>query len=241
MTRPLFGTRTNWPVAGSDGVAGRWLDLRVGDIAATYSNTDATVSIADAGGGYMLLTAADDGSAVADYPSRQQSVVWDLPAGVDGLGVGKWGAVFRLVLDTQPAAGTQFNATIGLTDGDPASGATILLAGGIRYNTTNPRLIATRRGGGGADVESSAITSPATIGSVLVSVDASTVALNQVGVHCLSADGATNGNAVIAQSVTSAYAAPLRVIMAWGCDSIAGSGTFSLRVRPQVLWFRLPA
>lgn len=241
MTRPLFGTRTLWPVEGAAGVEGQWLDLRVGDIAATYSNTDATVSIADAGGGYMLLTAADDGSAVADYPSRQQSVAWDLPAGVDGLGVGKWGVVFRLLLGTQPAAGTQFNAVIGLTDGDPGSGSTILLAGGIRYNTTNPRLIATRRGGGGADLESSGITSPATIGSVLVSVDASTVALNQVGVHCLSADGATNGNAVIAQSLTSTYTAPLRVIIAWGCDSIADTGTYSLRVRPQVLWFRMPA
>ena len=241
MTRALLGSRGIWAAVDPDGIAGQWVDLRKEDIAATYNNTTATVSITNDGGGYVLLSAADDGAAVADYPSRMYAVAWDLPAEVDSIGLGGWGAVFRLVLDTQPADGSLHNTYIGFTDGDPNDGATVLLGGGIRYSTSHPKLIATKRGGGGADVESSSITSPATIGQVIVTVDASRVALNQAGTHCLSADGAANGNAVITRADTATYTGPLRVFIAWGCNSTAGSGTFVLRVRPQVLWYRLPS
>jgi len=240
VTRPLFGSRGLWPgvAASSAPPVVAWTDLAVSDISATYNNSAQTTSIADDGGGYILLSANDNGTN-SDYPSRMSSVVWDLPASVSSLGPGGYGVIFRLVLDTQPAASSAFNVGIGLTDGDPNSSGTVCLIAGLRYASPSMKLYASKRHGGTAD-KTSSYSTPATVAELYVSPSPSSLTLNQIDVYGLDAARTTNTDATIQQQDNSVYSGPLKIMISWGRDSNTSSGSVSLRVRPQYLFWELP-
>jgi len=216
-----------------------WTDLRLAD-ATTHTIAGRVDSVADDGTNWTLAL-DDTGVTVGDYPSRQDGWSWPAPAEVVtdlAAGVSYFLAARLLIAGAQPSVGTGYTITLGAADqgGDASVGTCRLLGGGLRWAAAI-RPIATKRGGGGADVEGN--NAAVTVADSLAYVGVSETHLHGAVTQLRDSGGTSDGQSVT-QTETNSYTAPIRVVLYAGCDSIAGTGPHSLVFRPQVAWFRVP-